>query len=73
MAGRFLLSSVLGALALFMAGAISWMALPFRAANLGQFQDEDKVAAVLAENTNGHGLYVFPRGTESLELNEFGL
>ena len=60
MASRIGLCSVAGGLALFVWGAVSWMVLPFNEQNLNSFSDEDAVAAVLSENTNGHGVFVYP-------------
>lgn len=51
---------VLGGLVLFAWGMISYMLLPWHAATLEQFKDEQAVAQVLAANAVGSGVYLLP-------------
>ena len=55
---NLILASVLGGLAAFAWGSISWMALPWHNAEHSRFQDESAVAKVLVENAPTSGLYV---------------
>ena len=71
MSSRIGLCSFAGGVALFLWGALSWAVLPMRADNLQEFNDEDKVAAVLEASTNGHGVYVYPKGEGKLANGPF--
>ena len=52
--------TVLGGLALFLWGMVSWMVLPGHQATLCKFSDERAVAKVLVENSCWPGLYILP-------------
>jgi hypothetical protein len=71
MSSRIGLCSFAGGVALFLWGALSWAVLPMRADNLQEFNDEDKVAAVLKASTDGHGVYVYPKDKEKLAGGPF--
>ncbi len=57
---RLVLGGVLGGVVLFVWGMISYMLLPWHAATLEQFKDEQAVAQVLAANAAGSGVYLLP-------------
>jgi hypothetical protein len=57
---KILLTGLLGGLALFVWGMISWMALPFHTQTLRPMPNEEAIAAVLAENITESGAYMLP-------------
>lgn len=52
--------ALFGGLVLFVWGFISWTVLPWHNATFSTFGDEDEVARVLAANTAGRGIYLYP-------------
>ena len=66
--GGMIRTAVKGALAggavLFIWGIVYWMVLPFHPMVFGQFQDEDAVASVLAQNAPESGIYIYPGGQD---------
>ena len=52
--------TVLGGIASFVWGAISWMALPWHHATFKTFRDEDAVGRVLLENAGPDAVYGLP-------------
>jgi hypothetical protein len=55
-----ILGGLLGGLALFVWGAISWMVLPWHMMALEKFKDEATVAQAIAANAPVHGVYLLP-------------
>jgi len=55
-----LLGGVLGGLALFIGGMISWMALPWHAMTFEKFKDEAAVAQAISANAGNSGIYFLP-------------
>ncbi len=57
---KLLLSAVLGGLAVFGWGSVSWMALPWHERALHGFADETQVAQVVMAKAPASGVYVLP-------------
>ncbi len=57
--------SVLGGLIVFVWGLLSWMVLPWHAASMERFTDEEAVADVIRENTTRDGIYILPNMHDS--------
>lgn len=55
-----ILGGLLGGLALFVWGAISWMVLPWHMMTMAKFKDEATVAQAIAANAPVHGVYLLP-------------
>lgn len=60
MAKKLLLGGILGGIAVFIWGAISWMALPWHMTTLHKFKDEAAVVQVLKANAPKSGVYLLP-------------
>jgi len=54
------LGGLLGGLALFVWGSISWMVLPWHLMTLEKFKDEATVAQALSANASVSGVYLLP-------------
>jgi hypothetical protein len=59
-AGALVKGTVLGGLAMFVWGAISWMALPFRESVLSPFGDEKAMTSMVISNAPRSGMYLLP-------------
>ncbi|HET9136049.1 MAG TPA: hypothetical protein VFO76_05375 [Candidatus Kapabacteria bacterium] len=64
---KIILASALGALTMFMWGAISWVALPWHKATLHSFSNEDAIIAVLKASNAESGNYMVPGYANSQE------
>lgn len=56
----FILGGMLGGLALFVWGSISWMVLPWHMMTFEKFKDEATVAQALTANAGVSGVYLLP-------------
>jgi len=57
---RFILAAVLGGIAVFAWGAISWMVLPWHNATINNIPGEEAVVSVLQEHMKETAVYYFP-------------
>lgn len=55
---------LLGAVLAFMWSSISWMVLPYHGSTLNQFNEPEKIGALIKENIDHAGVYVFPKGED---------
>lgn len=60
-----LLGSLLGGLAVFVWGAVSWMAIPWHMPTLKSFSDQQAVTAALQANAPATGVYLLPNRAPS--------
>lgn len=57
---RIILAGILGAVAVYIWSSISWMAIPWHDAVMGNLANEDSVVAVLKDGGVKTGVYYFP-------------
>lgn len=55
-----ILGGILGGIILFIWSSISWMMLPWHAASLNKFNNENVVAQAITSNVAKSGIYIFP-------------
>lgn len=60
-----LLGSLLGGLAVFVWGTISWMVIPWHMPTLKSFSDQQAVTAALQQNAPATGVYLLPNHAPS--------
>ncbi|MFC2173258.1 hypothetical protein ACFLU6_11595 [Acidobacteriota bacterium] len=60
MAKKLILSTILGALVLFIWSFISHVAIPWYPMTMGNFSNEDAVGFVISKSTVSSGIYVYP-------------
>lgn len=67
--GKFILGTVLAAIAVFAWEAISWMTLGWHENGFRSFRNEETVAEVIKANvTSGHGIYMLPAMGEASKM-----
>lgn len=57
---KIILASVLGALTMFLWGAISWIALPWHTSTMHSLSNEDAVAQLIKSSNPPNGTYMIP-------------